>query len=250
MPYLLPPAKKLREDRAPYKVPPPHDARAGVRTRARYLPRIADTMARGSRLGQRPVSTACRKSATCWLNAPGSSRLMVWPVFGITTRPAGRDRALHQQRGFQAWPILVARHDQRRRGNGLHAIDQVEQRRPALLHATHGQRRTAGRISSELVGEFLPAARVLVLELHARRRERVAHRRLAHADLLEAPGGGLGFLRELRTLVGGCAIAAAADDQRQCALRIGEAEVQRRKSAHRQTDDVGLVDLQSVQARI
>ena len=42
-----------------------------------YLPRIADTIARGSRLGQRPASTACRKSATCWLNAPGSSRLMV-----------------------------------------------------------------------------------------------------------------------------------------------------------------------------
>jgi hypothetical protein len=46
------------------------------------------TIARGSRTGQRPASTACRKSATCWLKAAGSSRLMVWPLFGITTRPA------------------------------------------------------------------------------------------------------------------------------------------------------------------
>src|SRR5262245_21557256 len=49
-----------------------------------YLPRVALTMARGSRTGHRPASTACRKSATCWLKAAGSSRLMVWPLFGIT----------------------------------------------------------------------------------------------------------------------------------------------------------------------
>jgi len=73
--------KKLREDGAGYKVSAA--ARAAIEARRnagaadRYLPRIADTIARGSRLGQRPASTACRKSATCWLNAPGSSRLMV-----------------------------------------------------------------------------------------------------------------------------------------------------------------------------
>src|SRR5215510_13410313 len=47
-----------------------------------YLPRLALTMARRSCTGPRPASTACRKSATCWLKAAGSSRLMVWPLFG------------------------------------------------------------------------------------------------------------------------------------------------------------------------
>ena len=68
MPDPLPP-EKLREDRAGYKVQPEGDPRSKHAATAdaanSYLPRIADTIARGSRLGQRPASTACRKSATC-----------------------------------------------------------------------------------------------------------------------------------------------------------------------------------------
>ena len=41
-------------------------------------------MARGSRLGQRPVSTWTMNSFTIRLNWSGSSRLMVWPQLGIT----------------------------------------------------------------------------------------------------------------------------------------------------------------------
>ena len=43
---------------------------------------------RGSRAPQRPFSTWAKKSAQAWLKASGSSRLMVWPDFGITSRPA------------------------------------------------------------------------------------------------------------------------------------------------------------------
>src|SRR6266849_8628037 len=53
-----------------------------------YLPRIAEAMARGSRAGHLPNSTAWKKSSRCPLYASGSSRLIVWPQFGITTRPA------------------------------------------------------------------------------------------------------------------------------------------------------------------
>src|SRR5207244_7279122 len=35
-----------------------------------------------------PVSTAARKSSTARLNASGSSRLIVWPDFGMTTSAA------------------------------------------------------------------------------------------------------------------------------------------------------------------
>src|SRR5262249_44361379 len=41
----------------------------------------------GFRRGQRPASTAVRKSSTARLKSSGSSRLMVWPALGITTRP-------------------------------------------------------------------------------------------------------------------------------------------------------------------
>src|SRR5262249_45967014 len=41
----------------------------------------------GFRRVQRPPSTAVRKSSTARLKRSGSSRLMVWPAFGSTTRP-------------------------------------------------------------------------------------------------------------------------------------------------------------------
>ena len=69
MPDPLPPEKTYGEDNAGYKVQPQRDPRsmhsATADTTNSYLPRIADIIARGSRLGQRPASTACRKSATC-----------------------------------------------------------------------------------------------------------------------------------------------------------------------------------------
>src|SRR6185369_17966677 len=50
--------------------------------------RIADLASEaGLRRGQRPASTAVRKSRTARLKASGSSRLIVWPAFGRTTSP-------------------------------------------------------------------------------------------------------------------------------------------------------------------
>src|SRR6266567_4380646 len=135
------------------------------------------------------------------------------------------NRPLHQQCGLEAWPVFVPGHDQRRR-------------------------RTAARMLGELISELPPAARVLVLELHARRPERIAHSSLRHADFLEAPRGGLGLGGELRPLVGRRPVAATSDYQRTSAIGIGEAEMQRRKTAHGQADHMRLVDLERIDDRL
>ena len=83
----------------------------------------------------------------------------------------------------------------------------------------------------ELLGEFVPAARVLVLELDPRRPERIGLDRLRHA-LLEFPCGRLGFRCELLALIGRGTVAATRHHQRARALWIGEAEVERRETAH------------------
>src|SRR5262249_10887096 len=110
-----------------------------------------------------------------------------------------------------------------------------------------GARRTLARVLSELVDEFLPAAWILVLELHARRSERIGFGRLFHAGLLELSRRGLGFFGELLPLIRHRAVAAARHHQRTRALRVDEAEVQRREAAHGQADDMGLVDSQRVE---
>src|SRR5438034_343074 len=52
------------------------------------MPVIDALAVRGSRCGQRPLSTSARKSLTMRLNSPGASRLMAWPQFGITAKAA------------------------------------------------------------------------------------------------------------------------------------------------------------------
>src|ERR1019366_6002403 len=96
----------------------------------------------------------------------------------------------------------------------------------------------------ELVGKFAPAAPVLVLELHARRPERVTFGGLRHALLLEILGGSLGFFGELCAFIRGSAIAAACDHQRASAVRVDKAEMQSCEAAHRQSDDMRLVDFE------
>src|ERR1700719_1881437 len=102
----------------------------------------------------------------------------------------------------------------------------------------------------ELTGELAPATRVLVLELDAPWPERVARSRLCHACLLETLRGGLGAGGELRPLAGRGAVAAAGHHQRACVIRIGEAEMQRSKTAHRQADHMRLVDLETIDYRL
>src|SRR3954471_19516491 len=94
----------------------------------------------------------------------------------------------------------------------------------------------------ELLREFSPAARILVLELHARRAERVFRRRVEPVRL-EGRCGGFAFGAELRARVGSAAIAAARDDERARALWVGDADMQGRKPAHRKADDVGGLEL-------
>src|ERR1700686_2601787 len=102
----------------------------------------------------------------------------------------------------------------------------------------------------ELISELTPATRVLVLELDARRPERIASSGLRHAYPLETPRGGLDLGGELRPLVGRGAVAATGHHQRACAIRIGEAEMQRSKTAHRQADHMRIVDLESIDYRL
>src|SRR5262249_11383259 len=69
------------------------------------------------------------------------------------------------------------------------------------------------------------------------------------AKVVEALRHGGGFGGELRAPVRGGAVAAARHYQGTSAFWIGEAEMQRRKAAHRQADDMRLVDAEAVEHR-
>src|SRR5688572_16161824 len=101
----------------------------------------------------------------------------------------------------------------------------------------------------ELAGELAPTARILVLELHARRAERIALCHLGHALLLDLLRGGVGLGAELLALGGLRAIAATAHDEGKRPLCVGDAEMQRGETAHGEAADMGLVDAQVVEDR-
>src|SRR2546422_4791876 len=139
---------------------------------------------------------------------------MVWPALGITTSPAvGIVRFMSSpgsRHGQSSSPVMT-------RGWGrdrLHLVDEIEQGRPPFLHPAQSARRTFARVLGELFDEFLPAARVFVLELHAGWPERIGLGCLWHAGLFELPCRRLRFLCELLPLVGRGPIAAARHDQR------------------------------------
>ena len=161
-------------------------------------------------------------------------------------QPGARNGALHQEPRLEARPVLVASHHQGRSGDGADLIDELVQRGPPLLHAAHRVRRALVGMLGKLPGELAPAARVFVLELHARRSERVGFCRLGHPRL-ESPRRCFGFLCELGPLLRRSPIAAACDHQRTRPLRIREAEMQRRKAAHGKADDMCLVETQRVE---
>src|SRR3981189_2951844 len=101
----------------------------------------------------------------------------------------------------------------------------------------------------ELINEFAPATRVLVLVLDACRSERIAHGGWRRADLLKSARGGLGLCGELRLLVGRGTVAATGHHKRASAVRIGKAEMQRSKTTHGQAHDMRLVDAESIHDR-
>src|SRR5262249_22102655 len=115
------------------------------------------------------------------------------------------------------------------------------------LDPAHGSGRALGRMRRELIGEFLPAALILVLKLNASRPERVTFGSFRHTLLLELFGRGFGFGRKLRAFVRRSAIAAASDYQRPRPIWISEAEVQGRKSTHGKADDMRLIDVEGVE---
>src|SRR4029079_18537032 len=161
----------------------------------------------------------------------------------------GRDVLLHENTRLETGPVLVAGHDQCWNGDGLHLVHQVEQRWPPLLHAAHGERRAFRRMLGELIGELAPAARILVLMLHAGRAQRIALGRLLHGQLFEPLGRGFRFLGEFRALARRRAIAAARHHDRAGSVAVSEAEMKRAEAARRQADNMSLVDLQSIEHR-
>ena len=150
---------------------------AGKRRRARWFPTevppktfrmpvIELDRARGSRIGQRPLSTCWMKSPTRRLNSSGSSRLIACPQFGITASAARRDGPLHQDAGLEAGPVLVA--------------VEIRVGTSSVSSARPGRRATAARAARRAACSPRPsaecsrqhrlelgeAARVLVLVLH------------------------------------------------------------------------------------
>ena len=133
------------------------------------IPVIDADTARGSRIGHRPAST-------CAMNAPDDAIELV-RVLDVDRVAAVRhhrqcragDRLLHQQARRQTRPVLVAGQNQRRQRQRLHLFHQVVQRRPLALHAQLGVACAQRRMLRQHAPELGEAARVLVLELHARR---------------------------------------------------------------------------------
>src|SRR5438132_11350567 len=99
----------------------------------------------------------------------------------------------------------------------------------------------------EMCRKLGPATRVLVLELHPARTDRVGLGGNLHPGILDQCGGLGGLVVELLALARLSAIAASGDDQRQCPVGIAQAEMQRGKTAHRETDGMRLGDPERVQ---
>ena len=111
----------------------------------------------------------------------------MWPVLGEDAEAAGRDHALEEEAGLQAVVVLVADDDQGRQGERPQLGFQSPEGRTPRLDPAHGQRRAAVRVGGEALRELAPAARVLVLELHAARTIRVYRHEGPRAVRLEAP---------------------------------------------------------------
>ena len=163
-------------------------------------------------------------------------------------RRAG-DRLLHQQSRRQAWPILIAGQDQRRQGQRLHLIHKVVQRGPLALHTQLRVARAERRVLRQHARELGEPTRVLVLELHTRWAIGILRREDLHPLFLDECRDSLCLSAELLGLSLLRAVAAPRDAQRQRTRRMAEAIVQRGEPAHRQSDNMRLVDLQMIQHR-
>src|SRR6516225_1026999 len=95
--------------------------------------------------------------------------------------------------------------------------------------------------------EVSEAARVLVFELHARRSVCVLVCKCRHVRRPDELGNGTRLCVESRPLRRLGAVSATANTQGQRPIGMPESEVERGKAAHRQADDMRLVDSQLIQ---
>src|SRR5580693_1153367 len=102
---------------------------------------------------------------------------------------------------------------------------------------------------AQLLLELGEAARVLVLELHARWTIGVFPGELLHTLAQQRLGDDLDLALELGLLLLLRTVAHASHDQRQRTRRMAEAEMQRGEAAHGKTHDMSLLDLQMVHHR-
>ena len=136
-----------------------------------------------------------------------------------------------------------------------HPGQLVAQRRTATgragLHAAHGQRGAQRGMPGQRRGELRPAARVLVLELHPGRADRVPLGHLRRALGLERGRGGLALGAERVLARSGWRAVARRRPPPRTATRSGcrERQVQRGEAAHGQADHVRPADAQAVQHR-
>jgi hypothetical protein len=101
--------------------------------------------------------------------------------------------------------------------------------------------------SVECSASWSANSRQLVLVLHARRTKRVGFGRFFHRQFLETFCRCLSLLGKLRPLAWRRAIAATCNHNRAATVGIGKSEMKRGKSAHRESDNVRFVDLESIQ---
>ena len=143
--------------------------------RARSAGRMAEPVCEaGLRRVHFPASTAVRKSSTARLNASGSSRLIVWPDFGRTTSPAvGILRFMKKpgsRHGSSSSPVMIS----------VGTVELLELGRRGRRSTAAASARRAwvsawplAEPAASCAWNSLPAERVLVHELHARRPLRV-----------------------------------------------------------------------------
>src|ERR1700722_11619160 len=91
------------------------------------------------------------------------------------------------------------------------------------------------------------AARVLVPVLYTARPSAKSLRDFRHAPVGDLSRGAQRLVRKLLALAGLSAVTAAGDNERQRASGIGESEMQNREAAHRDADNMRLVDFECVE---
>src|SRR5882672_2483946 len=166
------------------------------------------------------------------------------PGRGHHRQPRRGADPLDEDARLEALGILVAREDKGRYFHAREAARQAIDRRAPRLYPAQRVGRAQRRMFGELFAEFAESARILVLQLHARRADLIGRYGLWRAQRLEAARHRLRVAQELGTLVGIGAVAGADYGERARHLRVAQPEMQRGVTPHRAADDVRPSDAQ------